>query len=196
MRRLIALWAVPLLLASVTATASDHSLPAPRRPLGAGTAWRLRPSTATLTVREPRLALQPVSPRELTTVLAGPTADAASVAVAAAPERGHAGAVSIQRRLDGVWTLQVPVSGQDAIGEAVDVQAEVMAASGSPNRLAPQVAGEPEIEVRVVTLPPRLVSRQADTVTYEGDLLLELDLSRIRISGTYSGTLVLTVNHF
>lgn len=196
MRRTSQVCAVLLLLASVAAAADRQILPAPRKPLGAASRWRLRPDAVTLQVREPRLALQPISPRELMTALGKP-ASGGGFAVASTAGLAGPTEMRIQRRLEGVWTLRVPLAESAAVSsDAVDVQAEVVGATGSADRLAPQVSGEPEIAVRAVALPPRLVSRQEDGVTYEGGVLLELDLSRIRTSGTYSGTLILTVNHF
>lgn len=196
MRRTNQVCAVLLLLASVAAAADRQILPAPRRPLGAASHWRVRPDVVTLKVREPRLALQPISPRELMTALGQP-ASGGGFAVAGTAGLAETTTMKIQRRLEGVWTLRVPLAESGAFSsDAVDVQAEVVGITGSAGRLAPSASGEPEIAVRAVALPPRLVSRQDDGVTYEGGVLLELDLSRIRTSGTYSGTLILTVNHF
>ncbi len=196
MRRASQLCAVLLLLASVAAAADRKILPAPRKPLGAASHWRVRPDVVTLAVREPRLALQPISPRELMTALGQP-ASGGGFAVAGTAGLVEPTGMRIQRRLEGVWTLRVPVAESEAFSsDAVDVQAEVVGITGSAGRLAPSDSGDPEIAVKAVTLPPRLVSRQEDGVTYEGGVLLELDLSRIRTSGTYSGTLILTVNHF
>lgn len=194
MERTFASFAAALLLASAAAAQGASSLPAPRHPLGAGSRWRLRPDAAELTVREPRLALQAISARELMGALDSPLASTV-VAIAGMP-KAPLDSVRIQRRLEGLWTLRVPVGGCGATDQAIDVQAEVVATSGSPDRLAPQTAGEPEIDVKVVPLTPHLLSRQEDAVTYEGGVVLELDLSKVRTSGTYSGTLVLTVNHY
>ncbi len=150
MRRTNQVCAVLLLLASVAAAADRQILPAPRRPLGAASHWRVRPDVVTLKVREPRLALQPISPRELMTALGQP-ASGGGFAVAGTAGLAETTTMKIQRRLEGVWTLRVPLAESGAFSsDAVDVQAEVVGITGSAGRLAPSASGEPEIAVRAV----------------------------------------------
>jgi hypothetical protein len=98
----------------------------------------------------------------------------------------------VTRSIPTVWRILVM---DTVVPASVDVQYEVYGANGKPWRLTHVEHPEAELGVMVEPVPPRLVPRDGDSAVLEGGLVLQVSLDQTRFAGTYTGTLVVTVNN-
>ncbi|MCS7181510.1 MAG: hypothetical protein NZ869_00100 [Thermoanaerobaculum sp.] len=95
----------------------------------------------------------------------------------------------VERTVRGAFRLEVP---QGFPISSLELKVQFAGSGwGHGGVLRPQDRGSP-IPVRVTLLPLRLVEVRADREVWEGDLLLQLDLSRA-LAGTFTGELQLMV---
>ena len=98
----------------------------------------------------------------------------------------------VTRSVPTLWRMLV----MEAVGPgSVDVQYQVYGANGKPWRLTHVEYPEAELGVMVEPVPPRLVPSDGDRTVLEGGLVLQVSLDQTRFAGTYTGTLVVTVNN-
>ena len=99
---------------------------------------------------------------------------------------------AVSRRLGSLWRIE--------FAEAVDntavwAQYEIVGANGSEGRLT-LAGGEASIPVHAEAIQPVVGHPHDGSVRAEGGVMLHLDLSQVTHSGTYTGTLIVTLNRF
>lgn len=100
------------------------------------------------------------------------------------------GTVRIVRTLPAVWRYRIPAESFDA----PHVRAELVGADGAPGRLTHAEHEGSEIRVLVRPLTPEIVEQDESSRVFEGGVELILDLSHARVSGHYSGTLIVSLH--
>ncbi len=101
--------------------------------------------------------------------------------------------LNIVRELPLVWRLRV--TDTSGMARAPDVQYQVVAGNGHLDRLSHVMHSDAELVATVEPQSPRLLSKDASTALYEGGIILRMRLDETRLSGTYSGSLILTLNN-
>jgi hypothetical protein len=98
----------------------------------------------------------------------------------------------VYRTIPSLWRIALPA------GESVhdlDVRYELVSSTGKPNRLGHDQSPHDEITARVRPLPPSVSMTSRGHSVAEGSVELEFDLTRAPQTGTYRGTLYVTVTH-
>lgn len=103
------------------------------------------------------------------------------------------GDLGVVRHVPYVWRMRLPDEEQ---ASAISVRYDITSPDGRANTLAAVDRSDSKIRMVLRSLPPVLVTRDADGVLVEGGLTLLLDLENVRSAGTYSGTLTVTIDQF
>lgn len=103
---------------------------------------------------------------------------------------------AIVRPISRIWRYQVWTTGIGDPVSALDVRYDLFGSNGTSGVLSHVGHPDQEIDVRVDPEPVKVVGATSKKVILEGGGVLILELDRVRIPGEYSGTLVVTLNHF
>ncbi len=137
---------------------------------------------------EPILALEPIRAVEL-------AAGLGSVSGALTSSRGDLATgpvhLAVARELPRLWQLRL-AAGRDAA--AFDVSYRLVADNGRRDQLSNPLDPGAAIVARLEPLPPVVVRRSADESVVEGGATLLLDLSQVRLAGSYQGTLTVILS--
>ena len=151
----------------------------------------LLPESVGELVMFPAVTLDPISAEELSWERGAATVDLDSWrglrALEVPPLR-----TELTRRLPSLWRLRID---DRARPESLEVSYEVVAANGRSDRLSHVERPESEIGAVAEPLWPVVIDRDADTAVLEGGLVLRLSIDEIRYSGTYSGTITVSLHH-
>jgi len=144
-------------------------------------------------VIEPRIRLHAISARE---ILEG----RAHAAIAGGTWRPGASVVDttgfntiVTRRLDRVWQTRLP---RDVDLAAIQISCEIDGTDGRHDRLSHGSSPDSSVRATARALPPIVVGVDEETITVEGGVVLELDLSAVHAAGQYSGTMTVTLHQF
>jgi hypothetical protein len=101
--------------------------------------------------------------------------------------------LQVTRLVPRIWQMRVADTTSPA---AIDVRYEVFGADGSPGRLTH--VEHPGDALRVVIEPtrPEVIASDDQGTVVEGGAALQLWLDQARYAGTYTGTVVVTINSF
>ncbi len=97
----------------------------------------------------------------------------------------------VRRTVASLWRLGID---ERSGWETLEVQYEMVADNGRADRLSHVDHPEAEIGVLVEPLAPVVIDRDGDTAVLEGGLVLTLTLDQTRYSGTYAGTLTVSIH--
>jgi hypothetical protein len=98
----------------------------------------------------------------------------------------------VTRRVPSIWQMRVA----DTIHPgAIDVRYEVFGADGSPGRLTHVEHPEDGLGVIIEPTQPEVVVSDDQGMVVEGGASLQLLLDEARYAGTYTGTVLVTVNN-
>lgn len=98
----------------------------------------------------------------------------------------------IKREIPSLWRLSLPAGRASAAG-GIDVRCDVVAPDGSSGRLALRGGSGEEVPVRLTPSPASVVKQSPQGDEIEGGAVLEVDLSKARYAGTYTGLITVTV---
>lgn len=145
---------------------------------------RPRPVQSRRLIAPATLDMPPIRPTE---ILAGPVRSAQPFDGGALPDL----VPTVTRQLPDLWRMRV---GDAAEASSTSVRYELVGADGEPGHLSLIGEGNDLIPVRIV---PRTVQTDVlsdGSAVLSGGADLELDLTRARRSGRYSGTLVIVID--
>jgi hypothetical protein len=187
---LAALLALALLLAQAAAAGEDPPKVSPRLTDRPGSP---PPAPETTLQIEPRLTLERIRTAELTG-----HGEGRALALASASYGGWGldlspWIIEVERDLSAIWRMPLDASGA---ASALDVSYQLVARNGHEGSLSH--VNRPESEIRVFIEPglPQIRDDGPEGPVVEGGAVLRLRIEGARVAGRYSGTLIVTVNHF
>jgi len=139
------------------------------------------------------LNLQPVGPRELGHDGRTGAASAGSWSPGRLASVMDSGPERLTRRIPNAWTLRLP---PDATPGSFDVRIEVEAPDGTRGCLVNADRPSSRLLVSARPLPPIVIDRDAEGVTWSGAAILQLDLREATTAGAHRGRLVVTIEQF
>ena len=104
----------------------------------------------------------------------------------------HSLNLNVERELPGLWRLRVPAGRR--LG-STRVSYQVVAGSGIVGHLSNAELPEEVIPVRVMDAVPIVVENDGESMVLEGGATLFLDLSVVRHSGQFVGTVQVTLDN-
>jgi hypothetical protein len=187
---LAALLALALLLAPGAVAGEDPPKVSPRLTDRPGSP----PSSPESTLQiEPRLTLERISTAELTGHGEGRALALASSSFGGWGLDVSPWIIEVERDLSSIWRMRLDQSGA---ASAMDVSYQMVAGNGREGALSH--VSRPESEIRVSIEPglPEIRDDGPESPMVEGGAVLRLRIEDAHVAGRYSGTLIVTVNHF
>lgn len=171
--------------------------------LGASGAWASDFESASR-LRSPRgdaavftmarsLSLQSVGPRELGLDGRSSAASAGRWSHERLASVMDSGPERLTRRIPNAWTLRLP---PDVRPGSFDVRLEVEAPDGTRGCLVSTDQPGSRLHVSARPLPPVVIDRDAEGITWSGAAILQLDLREATTAGSHRGRLVVTIEQF
>lgn len=142
---------------------------------------------------EPRLSLERISTAELTGYGRGKALALGSSSFGRWGLDVSPWIIEIERELPSIWSLRLDP--KDAPG-AVDVSYELVAGNGHEGALSHRERPDSEIQVLIEPGIPEIRDEGPGEAVLEGGAVLRLRIEGAHVAGRYSGTLIVTVNHF
>jgi hypothetical protein len=189
-RSRVALLALAFLAAPGAAVAGDPPKVTPRLTDRPGSSL---PSPEPVLRIESRLSLEKISTAELTGHGRG------RALALGTPSFGGWGldlspwVIEVSRELPSIWSLRLGRGGE---ASALDVSYELVGSNGHEGTLSHVDRPGSEIQVLVEPGLPELRDEGPEGPVLEGGALLRLRIEGAHVAGRYSGTLIVTVNHF